>query len=106
MSGETDEDDEIEAGEELDMESLVALELGDVVDLHGFAPRDVPELVVAALDAATAAGRHELRLIHGRGIGVQRAVVRALLARDPRVASYRDAPDEAGGRGATCVTLR
>lgn len=87
-------------------EGIVVLELGDVVDLHGFRPRDVPEVVRAALDEAEARGWRELRLIHGRGIGVQREVVRALLARDPRVLAFRDAPPEAGGRGATCVTLR
>lgn len=87
-------------------DGIVVLELGDVVDLHGFLPRDVPEIVRAALDEAEARGRRELRLIHGRGIGVQREIVRTLLARDPRVLAYGDAPMGAGGRGATCVTLR
>ncbi|QQR72363.1 MAG: Smr/MutS family protein [Holophagales bacterium] len=89
-----------------DVAAVVEVVLGDVVDLHGFAPRDVPEIVAAALDAAEAAGRKALRLIHGRGIGVQRDVVRALLARDRRVLDFADAPAEAGGRGATCVNLR
>jgi len=87
-------------------DEVVVVELGDVVDLHGFRPRDVPEIVRAALDEAEARDRRELRLIHGRGIGVQREIVRALLARDPRVLAFRDAPPEAGGRGATCVTMR
>jgi dsDNA-specific endonuclease/ATPase MutS2 len=47
-----------------------------------------------------------VRLIHGRGIGVQRAIVQARLARHPLVASYADAPPERGGRGATIVRLR
>ena len=98
--------EQADSSDELDETSVVELALGDVVDLHGFAPRDVPEIVAAALDAAERSERRELRLIHGKGIGVQREVVRALLARDPRVASYRDAPQEAGGRGATCVQLR
>ncbi|HPK65158.1 MAG TPA: Smr/MutS family protein [Thermoanaerobaculia bacterium] len=87
-------------------ERVVVLELGDVVDLHGFRPGDVREVVLAALDAAVAAGRRELRLIHGRGIGVQRESIRALLARDPRVLTFHDAPATAGGWGATCVVLR
>lgn len=87
-------------------DGVVVVELGDVVDLHGFQPRDVPEIVRAALDEAEARGRRELRLIHGRGIGVQREIVRSLLARDPRVLAFHDAPPEAGGRGATCATLR
>ena len=99
----TDEEPDAPTGEE---DAIVVLELGDVVDLHGFRPRDVPEIVRAALDEAEAQGRRELRLIHGRGIGVQREIVRALLARDPRVLSFHDAPVSAGGWGATCVVLR
>jgi DNA mismatch repair protein MutS2 len=48
----------------------------------------------------------EVRLIHGRGIGVQRAIVQSLLAAHPLVAAFADAPDERGGRGATLVTLK
>jgi dsDNA-specific endonuclease/ATPase MutS2 len=55
---------------------------------------------------AHAAGFKALRIIHGRGIGVQREVVRAVLGRSPLVADFRDAPAEAGGWGATVVTLR
>jgi dsDNA-specific endonuclease/ATPase MutS2 len=51
-------------------------------------------------------GFQALRIIHGRGIGVQREMVRAILARTPFVTDYRDAPMEAGGRGATVVTLK
>jgi DNA mismatch repair protein MutS2 len=98
-------EERVEDGD-LDEGSIVAIELGDVVDLHGFAPRDVPAVVAAALDAAEAAGHRALRLIHGRGIGVQREVVRALLSRDRRVVAFGDAPPAAGGRGATCVTLK
>jgi dsDNA-specific endonuclease/ATPase MutS2 len=58
------------------------------------------------LSEAHRAGLKELRIIHGRGIGVQREIVRAALARAPFVLDYRDAPVEAGGWGATVVTLR
>ena len=85
-------------------ERIVVLELGDVVDLHGFRPGDVREVVLAALDAAAAAGRRELRLIHGRGIGVQRARVHQVLAAHALVASFHD--DPRSHLGATLVTLR
>ena len=58
------------------------------------------------LTAAAARGFREVRLIHGRGIGVQRAIVRDVLSRHPFVASFADAPPEAGGWGATLVRLR
>ncbi len=51
-------------------------------------------------------GLKALRIIHGRGIGVQREIVRAVLSRTPFVAAYGDAPPEAGGWGATIVRLR
>jgi dsDNA-specific endonuclease/ATPase MutS2 len=90
----------------LDEESVVEVPLGDVLDLHGFPPRDVLAVTRDWLDAAHAAGLRELRIIHGRGIGVQREAVRQLLAADSRVLSFADAPGGAGGWGATIVTLR
>lgn len=81
----------------------VELPIGDVLDLHSFAPREVADVVRDWLDAAYAAGFRKLRIVHGRGIGVQRRTVRALLDRDPRVRAYGDAPAEAGGWGATWV---
>lgn len=84
----------------------VELQITDVLDLHSFAPRDVPDLVRDYLDAAYEAGFRRLRIIHGRGIGAQRKTVRTLLERDPRVVEFGDAPGEAGGWGATVVTLR
>jgi len=78
----------------------------DVFDLHPFAPRDVKSAVEAYLDEAHARGWTALRIIHGRGIGVQREMVRAVLSRTPYVLEYHDAPAEAGGWGATIVTLQ
>jgi dsDNA-specific endonuclease/ATPase MutS2 len=87
-------------------DEAVELEITDVLDLHSFPPREVPGLVRDYLDAAYDKGLRELRIIHGRGAGVQRRTVRTLLDRDPRVVDFRDAPAEAGGWGATAVTLR
>jgi dsDNA-specific endonuclease/ATPase MutS2 len=83
----------------------VEIPITDVFDLHTIAPRDVKDAVEAYLEAAHERGFRALRLIHGRGIGVQRETVRAVLARTPFVEDYRDAPAEAGGWGATVVTL-
>jgi DNA-nicking Smr family endonuclease len=78
----------------------------DALDLHSFRPEDVRSVVDEYLTAAQARGFTEVRLIHGRGIGVQRASVQAFLARHPLVAGYADAPEDRGGRGATLVRLR
>jgi len=83
----------------------VVLPITDTLDLHTFPPRDVADLVGEWLGEALAAGFREVRIIHGRGIGVQREIVRALLAHDPRVSSFGDAPPDAGGWGATWVRL-
>jgi dsDNA-specific endonuclease/ATPase MutS2 len=80
--------------------------IGDVFDLHTVRPQDVKEAVEAYLEEANGLGLKALRIIHGRGIGVQREIVRAVLARTPFVLSFQDAPLEAGGWGATLVTLR
>jgi len=82
------------------------LPVEDRIDLHAFSPRDVVSVVEEYIGAAVRKRYREVRLIHGKGTGAQRAAVRALLARDPRVESYSDAPPEAGGWGATRVTLR
>jgi DNA-nicking Smr family endonuclease len=89
-----------------DDEPPVHVPIEDWLDLHSFAPRDVPSVVDEYLIEARARGFTEVRLIHGRGIGVQRAIVQSLLARHPLVAGYADAPEERGGWGATLVRLR
>jgi dsDNA-specific endonuclease/ATPase MutS2 len=78
----------------------------DVIDLHTIHPRDVRGVVEEYLIEARAHGFFALRIIHGRGIGTQRAMVREVLSRSPFVESFGDAPLEAGGWGATVVTLR
>ena len=84
----------------------VRIPITDVFDLHTVQPKEVEAVVEAYLEEANHMGLKHLRIIHGRGIGVQRRIVRAVLARTPFVASYADAPPEAGGWGATIVTLR
>jgi len=84
----------------------VRVPIEDALDLHGFQPREVRDVVDAYLDAAREAGFAEVRLIHGRGRGVQRNAIQAMLARDPRVARFADAPPGRGGFGATLVWLR
>ncbi len=83
----------------------VRLPVGDVFDLHSVAPRDAKAAVEGYLEEAHQQGFRYLRLIHGRGIGVQREMVRKVLAGTAYVRSYGDAPAEAGGWGATVVEL-
>jgi Smr domain len=87
-------------------EEPVRIPVTDVFDLHTVPPRDVKVVVEAYLEEAHSLGLKALRIIHGRGIGVQREIVRAVLARTDFVVDFRDAPAEAGGWGATVVTLR
>jgi len=87
-------------------EGPVPIPIEDWLDLHSFLPREVRSVVEEYLREAHARGFREVRLIHGKGIGVQRAIVHALLARHPLVAGYADAPDDRGGHGATLVRLR
>jgi dsDNA-specific endonuclease/ATPase MutS2 len=79
--------------------------IGDIFDLHTIAPRDVKAAVEAYLEEAHRLGLRALRIVHGRGIGVQRETTRKVLSRSKFVASFADAPAEAGGWGATVVTL-
>ena len=87
-------------------EEPVRIPITDVFDLHTVPPRDVKPIVEEYLEEARRLGFKALRIIHGRGIGVQREMVRSVLARTPFVESFSDAPAEAGGWGATIVTLR
>ena len=73
------------------------------LDLHAFAPRDIPSVVAEYVDAAAAAGFDEVRLIHGRGRGVQRGIVQQALDRHPRVLEFWD--DTASHLGATISRL-
>ena len=84
----------------------IRIPITDVFDLHTIPPRDVRAVVEEYLMEAHRMGYRALRIIHGRGIGAQREMVRSVLSRTPFVTEFRDAPAEAGGWGATIVTLR
>ncbi len=73
------------------------------IDLHAFAPRDIPSVVEEYVDRAAEAGLREVRVIHGRGRGVQRGIVQAALDRHPRVVEFWD--DPAAHLGATIARL-
>ncbi len=77
------------------------LPIEDSIDLHTFQPREIEIVVEEYLYQAVARGFREVRIIHGRGIGVQREIVRSVLAKHPNVASFQDAPD----RGSTIVVI-
>jgi dsDNA-specific endonuclease/ATPase MutS2 len=89
----------------LDPDAVAIVAIEDAIDLHHFAPRDVPSVVDEYLRAARAEGRLEVTLIHGRGKGVQRQRVQAILQRHPAVASFAAATG-ARALGATVVQLR
>ena len=86
------------------MDEPVRIPIGPEIDLHAFAPRDIPSVVNEYVDAAAEAGLEEVRLIHGRGRGVQRGIVQATLDRLPQVEEFTD--DTASHLGATLVRLR
>ena len=84
----------------------VRLEITDVLDLHAFRPRDVRAVVEEYLFQAREAGFSSVRIVHGKGVGVQREAVRKILERTPFVEHFADAPPEAGGWGATVARLK
>jgi DNA-nicking Smr family endonuclease len=71
----------------------IRVPIEDALDLHAFAPRDIPSVVEEYVRAAHEAGWREVRLIHGRGQGVQRGIVQSVLEKHPLVASFEDAPE-------------
>ena len=84
---------------------LVEIEITDVIDLHTIPPRDIARVVEEYLRKSHEAGFPVVRIIHGKGIGVQRTLVRSILGKTPFVVDWTDAPPEAGGLGATIVRL-
>lgn len=89
-----------------ELEEVVAVEISEELDLHHFQPREVGSLVPEYLEAAQAAGFVRVRVVHGKGTGVLRERVHAILRRHPAVASFALADERRGGWGATVVELR
>ena len=92
----------MEEDEETGWEEAVELPITDVLDLHSFRPAEIPDVVRDYLDAAYDKGFRDLRIIHGKGIGVQRQAVRNILGKDPRVEAFGDAETW----GATWVKMK
>ena len=84
----------------------ITIEITDVIDLHTISPKDVKRVVEEYLHEANLKQFRSVRIIHGKGIGVQREMVRTILARTPFVVDWSDAPPQAGGFGATVVHLK
>jgi dsDNA-specific endonuclease/ATPase MutS2 len=84
----------------------ITVPITDAFDLHTIQPRDVKLVVEEYLNEAQRLGFRSVRIIHGKGIGVQREMVRKILQRTEFVIDWADAPPEAGGLGATIVRLR
>ncbi|MGC8504582.1 MAG: Smr/MutS family protein [Acidithiobacillus sp.] len=80
------------------------LPLDGILDLHAFRPREVPDLVREYLRSCRRQGITQIRIIHGKGKGVQREIVHAILRQEPAVAAFRLANDRSGW-GATLVDL-
>ena len=89
-----------------DPDEPVALPIEDSIDLHAFAPRDIPSVVESYLEAARAAGLREVRIIHGRGKGIQKERVRQVLGRSEHVTHFEEATPDRGGFGATLARLK
>ena len=83
----------------------VDLEITDSLDLHAFSPKDVKAVTIAYLEEARKKGFRTVRLIHGKGIGVQREIVRGVLAETPFVRKFKSGDEFSGGWGATIAEL-
>jgi len=89
-----------------DSDAPIIVPIEDSIDLHSFAPKEIPSVVEEYLREAHRRGFRDVRLVHGRGKGVQRAVVQTLLDGHPLVERFSDALPDAGGWGATVVVLK
>lgn len=90
---------------EMDGNEAVVIPIEDSLDLHTFRPAEVKDLLDDYLEAAWAKGYREVLIIHGKGTGVLRRRVEAILSRHPLVLSIREAEPERGGWGATVVKI-
>ncbi len=84
----------------------VEIEITDTIDLHSFAPKDIKLVVMSYLQAANAKNFKVVKIIHGKGIGVQREIVRSVLEKTDFVKSFKNGPEFSGNWGATIVNLK
>lgn len=84
----------------------IRIPIEDWIDLHTFSPKEIPSLLEDYLEECLKKGYREVRIIHGKGKGVQRAIVHSFLEKKSFVQSFRIAPEELGGWGATLVSLK
>lgn len=84
----------------------VVVPIEDYIDLHAYSPKEIKGLIVEYLEECRARGFPIVRIIHGKGIGVQREIVRSILRESQHVIGFHDAPPEAGHWGATIVYLK
>jgi DNA-nicking Smr family endonuclease len=106
MDGGEEDESELELDGVGEDETVVRLPIEDALDLHAIHPRDIRTAVEGYLEACQERGFREVRIIHGRGTGTQRAIVRSLLESSAAVAAFWDAEPERGGWGATIVALK
>ncbi len=85
---------------------VVKIPIEDWIDLHTFSPKEIPSLLEDYLTECQMKGFTQVRIIHGKGKGVQRNIVHSFLKKSPLVESFHDAPLEAGSWGATLVYLK
>jgi dsDNA-specific endonuclease/ATPase MutS2 len=91
--------------EKLPFDEPVQIPITDSLDLHSFPPRDIRNVVEAYLDEAHKAGFRLVRIIHGKGVGVQREIVRKVLSETYFVKTFKNAPEFSGSWGATIAEL-
>lgn len=84
----------------------VRMPITDILDLHTFTPKEVPDLLNEYFTACIETGIFSIRIVHGKGKGILKNRVHGLLSRNPMVASFKNAPPDAGGWGATLVELK
>lgn len=98
--------EEIEPEDEDFFGEPVEMPITDEIDLHGFSPKETRLVIIEYLREAAERGFREVRVVHGKGIGTQRRIIQAELGRNPFVESFKDAPANMGGLGATLVVLK
>jgi len=84
----------------------VRIPIEDWIDLHTFAPKEIPSLLEEYLLECQKKGFKEVRIIHGKGKGIQRSIVHSFLEKSSLVESFETAPAEAGSWGATIAVLK